>query len=160
MARGLFLIPYSYEDGHYPLSRRYIPLRDVPAVNAWVGEEILGDYALCMVNAPAAALLVIAGTPRVLQIPFAALDDPVSSIPALQRQAVLNKMNALGYTAAEMQARFPNILNATIAQVLIFLMERRSIPRYDSAAQAVVFDGGQFNKSVVVNAILGKLRAV
>lgn len=110
---------------------------------AWTEAEVLGDCAIVKVRASAATLTAIAGAQGIQRIPLTRLDDPLSSLTNAQRNAIRNRIIAMGYTTAELNAAFPNLAQATLGQVLRFAASRRLRPRYDQATDTIVCDGQQ-----------------
>lgn len=105
--------------------------------------EILGNTALVKVRASAATLTAIAGAPGVMRIPnHTALTDTLGDLTSAQRTAILNKLQALGYSLAEIQAALPaNWQSVTLGQVLRFAATRRLKPRHDAASDTIILDG-------------------
>jgi hypothetical protein len=95
---------------------------------AWSASEILGGYALVKVRANANTLTTIAGTTGFQQ-----------------RTAIKNKILAMGYTQAEINA----VMGSTLAlwrqkalRVLFnFIAQRRLEERFDINLQQIVLDG-------------------
>lgn len=108
-------------------------------------EECLGGRAVAKVRASAATITTIVADARVDRIPVRLLDDPVNTMTATQQQTLQTKLLALGYTAAELNARFPLGFAGpyTLREVLQFALGRRFQPRYDAATDAIVLDGKQ-----------------
>jgi len=144
-----FIAPYK-RDAPYPglpgSVRRYCSVRDVAAQieadgGVWQAVEILGDRAVVKVRASAATYAAIAALPGVVRVPKDLLDDALSTLSAGQRTAIRNQVLDAGYTTAEVNARFPNLANNTVGDVLRFLATRRRKPRYDAGTDTIVFDG-------------------
>lgn len=108
---------------------------------SWAETEVLGQRAVVKVNASAATLTTIAGTAGFTRVPSARLDDPLSSLSNGQRNAIRNLILELGYTPAEVAARFPNLSAATVGDVLRFMASRRRKVRHDAATDSIVDDG-------------------
>jgi phage terminase large subunit-like protein len=112
----------------------------------WSESEVLGNHAVVKVRASAATLTTIAADVRFHRIPVALLDDTLASLTNAQIDAISNKVQALGYSLAEIQAALgttrAQIRQKTLRQVLRFVASRRIKPRYDANTQAVVFDTG------------------
>lgn len=109
---------------------------------SWATSECLGSYGVVKVRASVATLTAISAAPGVLGIPGQKLTDPLSSLTALQKAALRAKVQSLGYSLAEIQARFPNDLGSyTLADVLRFVCSRRLRPRYDQATDTIILDG-------------------
>jgi hypothetical protein len=110
---------------------------------AWSETEILGSAAVVKVRASLATLTTIAGTAGFQYIPLTLLTAPLSSLTLAQRNAIVTKAQALGYSVAEIQAAFPGAdLSAfTLGDVLRFLATRRLMPRYDVGSDTIICDG-------------------
>lgn len=109
----------------------------------WAETEVLGGYAVVKVSASDATLTTIAGTAGFQRIPAHwALTDTLGDLTNPQKNAILSKLNAMGYTNAEINAALPNNWqNVTLGQVLRFAAQRRLTPRYDDVQQQIVLDG-------------------
>ena len=109
----------------------------------WAETEILGDHALVKVRASAATLTLINGAQDVLRIPsHVGLGDTLGDLTAGQRNAIFAKLEALGYSHAEVTAALPaNWQTVTLGQVLRFAASRRLKPRHDVGTDAIVLDG-------------------
>jgi len=109
----------------------------------WSETEILGDAAIVKVRAEAGTLSTINAAPGFLRIPnHVDLGDTLGDLTAGQKQVLLNKAVALGYSLAEIQAALPtNWSTVTLRQVLAFLAQRRLKPRYDPDTDEIVLDG-------------------
>lgn len=144
-----FIAPYKRDTpqmGFPTMVRRYCTIRDFDAQiradgGSWRAVEVLGNRAIAKVNASAATLTAIAAAPGIVRIPKNLLDDPLRSLSAAQRTAIRNQVLDAGYTAAEINARFPNLAKYTVGDVLRFLATRRLKPRYDQATDTIVCDG-------------------
>jgi hypothetical protein len=106
-------------------------------------EETLGaQYVVRVTGVPAALLTQIAGDPGVDRVPADLLDDPLSTLTNQQKNALRSKLAELGYATTEINEAFPGDLGQyTVRQVLRFALRRRRRPRYDSASDAIVWDG-------------------
>ena len=109
----------------------------------WSESEVLGGYAVVKVRASAATLTIIAAEPGFQRIPRDLLDDSLSSLSTAQRRAIKDRLNAMGYTDAEISAALGNTnLNlVTLGQVLRFAASRRLKPRWDAVQLQIVLDG-------------------
>jgi hypothetical protein len=109
----------------------------------WSETEVLGNYAIVKVRASDATLDTIAGAQGFLRIPPGLdLSTPLSSLTIAQINAIHDRILAMGYTDAEIQAALGNNLrNRTLGQVLRFAASRRLKPRYDAIADQIVLDG-------------------
>ncbi len=74
-------------------------------------------------------------------MPLAQIDDSLSTLTAGQRSAIVTILTDAGYTVGEVTARFPNIAQATLRDVLRFLASRRRKPRYDADTDTIIVDG-------------------
>jgi hypothetical protein len=142
-----YVCPYKRITGR-PVSRpgRYCAMDDFTAEiiadgGAWTESEVLGDCAVVKVRASDATLTTINAATGFTRIPLTALSQSLGSLTAAQRTAIRNRIVAAGYTMEEINARFPNIANATLRQVLEFWARRRLKPRYDAASDTIVLDG-------------------
>jgi hypothetical protein len=149
MAIGWFICPYIRQDRNGRVTR-YCAMDNYTAAIAadggrWSEIEVLGNMALVKVNASATTLTTIgaaAGFMRVLS--KISLSDPLSDLTTAQRTAILNKLQALGYTAQEISSALGGTLanwrTKTFGDLLRFVTTRRIPPRYDSVLDQVVFD--------------------
>jgi hypothetical protein len=109
---------------------------------AWSETEVLGQHAICKVNATGAMLTSIAAANGFQRIPVARLDDPLSSLTNQQKTAIRNRVIALGYTIAEIDAELPGDLGQyTLRQLLRFIARRRRKVRYDQVTDTIIDDG-------------------
>lgn len=147
MPVGWFLAPYARRPNYGGRADRYVIVNDLtPQIFAdggfWSETEVLGQHAIVKVRATAATLQAVAGLPGVTRIPVARLDDPLSSLSNAQKNALRNRVQALGYTMSEIQARFPNDLGTyTLRQLLTFVASRRRKVRFDPVSDEVFDDG-------------------
>lgn len=145
MPVGWFIAPYVRRSGGRV--RRYVIVDDLTSTiradgGDWTETEVLGQAAIVKVRAAASTLTQVAALPGVSRIPIARLDDPLSTLTAPQKRAIRNRVQALGYSLAELQARFPNDLGAyTLRDLLTFVASRRRKVRYDAQADAILDDG-------------------
>jgi hypothetical protein len=128
------------------LPTRYCAMDDFTAqirtdLGHWSETEILGDRAIVKVRAAITTLQTIAGTVGIRQLSLSLLNDPISSLSPAQRVALRGEALDAGYSAAEVNARFPDISIATLGEVLRFMASRRLKPRYDAATDTIVLDG-------------------
>ena len=146
MAVGWFIAPYVRRP-HPDRVIRYCVIDDLTAAiaasgGAWAEVEVLGQHAIVKVRASNAVLTQVAGLTGVQRIPVARLDDQLSSLTNAQKNAIRNKVTALGYTLAELRERFPNDLGTyTLRELLLFVARRRRKVRYDEASDTIVDDG-------------------
>jgi hypothetical protein len=111
---------------------------------AWAETEILGNMAIVKVRATAATLTTIADATGFTRLPLSVLDNSLASLSTTQRTAIRNKLNDMGYSVAEIQARFGSDLSIyTLGDVLRFAASRRLKPRYDAATDTIILDGAQ-----------------
>jgi len=145
VAIGWFICPYKRRVGaHKPT--RYCAMNDFNSLikadgGKWSEAETLGDRAIVKVNASPATLTTIANTATFRRIPLTLLNDPLSSLSPAVQNAIRQEVLDAGYTLAEVNARFPNIGNATLGDVLRFLATRRLRPRYDQGTDTIFIDG-------------------
>lgn len=130
------------------LPERYCAMNDfTPQIaadgGAWSESEVLGGYAVVKVRASAATLQTIAAAEGFQRIPRDLLNDPLSTLSVAQRRAIKDRLNAMGYTDAEITAALGNINlnNTTLGQVLRFAASRRLKPRWDEVQRQIVLDG-------------------
>ena len=145
MAIAFFLCPYK-RSPRTDKPIRFCAMNDFTTIieadgGRWSETEILGDRAIVKVNALAATLTIIAGTPTFRRIPLAALDESLSTLTNPQRNAIHAEILDAGYTVAEFNTRFPNLASATLGDVLRFMATRRLKPRYDSGTDTIILDG-------------------
>jgi len=107
----------------------------------WSEVEVLGNQAIVKVNASSATLTLINALTGVTRVPLSRLDDPLSSLTAGQRSAIRTLIINAGYTATEVDTRFPNLAQVTIGDALRFLATRRLKPRYDAGSDTIILDG-------------------
>lgn len=148
MALAWFICPYKRRNPGQTPPTRYCAMDDFTATiqadgGTWDETEILGDSALVKVRASAATLTTINQAPNFMRIPnHTDLSDTLGDLTALQRQAILDKLQALGYSLAEINAALPaNWAAVTLRQVLKFAATRRLKPRYDHPTDTIVCDG-------------------
>lgn len=145
MPIGWFIVPYKRRSDPNKVIR-YCAMDDLSAQIAsdggkWAETEVLGDCAVVKVDASSATLTTISGTSGFQRIPLQRLDDPLSSLTNAQRTAIRNRILAMGYTSAEINAAIPNLANVTLGQVLRFIATRRLKPRYDAGTDSIILDG-------------------
>ena len=157
MPTAYFLAPYKRQPGEARPSR-YVIVNDLtrqiwadngwPAGNVpgspefWSETEVLGQHAIVKVRASAAMLTSVGALAGVTRLPVDRLDDPLSSLTNPQKTALRNRVLALGYTAAEIDAALPNNLGTyTLRDVLGFIATRRRKVRYDAGTDTIIDDG-------------------
>lgn len=88
--------------------------------------EILGDHGIAKVRAAVATLDTINAEPGFVRIPRRAnLDEPLSDLSAAEKNAIKNKLLALGYTAAQLQAALgADMGSKTLGDLLRFAASR------------------------------------
>lgn len=140
-------LPPLNEDGEAQLGR-YCAMDDfTPLIFAdggdWSETEILGDAWLAKVRAAPGTLDTINAAPGFTRIPaHTSLSDTLGDLTAGQRTAIRDKLLALGYTLAEINAALPaNWAAVTLGQVLRFAASRRHKPRYDVPTDTIICDG-------------------
>ena len=148
MALAWFVAPYVRRNPGQTPPERYCKMDDFTVqIRAdggdWSETEILGDHALVKVSASPATLTAIDAAAGMLRIPsHVDLNDTLGDLTAGQRNAIKNKMLALGYTQEELDAALPaNWAAVTLGQVLHFAARRRLKPRYDSNTDSIILDG-------------------
>ena len=147
MAIAWYIAPYkiNQEAPGWLKNIRYCAMDDYTDVifaegGDWTETEILGNRAIVKVRASLAILTILNSVFK--RIPKNRLDDPLSDLPTAVKQALKNEALDMGYTIAELQARFPNDLGTyTLKDVLKFYAKRRLKPRYDSVADEIKVDG-------------------
>lgn len=148
MALAWFICPYKrFNPGKTP-PIRYCAMDDFTAQiaadgGAWSETEILGDCALVKVRAASGTLTTINAAVGFVRIPsHFDLSDTLGDLTANQRNAILNKLLALGYDQTEIDAALPaDWQSVTLGEVLRFAARRRLKPRYDPVGDAIVCDG-------------------
>ena len=148
MPLAWMIVPYKRRNPGETPPERYCAADDFTVLvradgGDWSETEILGDHALVKVRASASTLTEMNSTPGFLRIPnHVDLDDTLGDLTAGQKQTLLNKAVALGYSLTEIQAALPNNwANVTLRQVLSFLAQRRLKPRYDAGSDTIMLDG-------------------
>lgn len=147
MTIAWFIAPYKHDPlnihpGRYCSMNDYIDLI-VADGGAWAGTEVLGNVDLVKVRASDATLATIAADVNIMRIPSHwKLSDTLGDLTAGQKNAILNKAQALGYSLAEIQTRFPADLGTyTLGDVLRFIATRRLRDRYDADTDTIICDG-------------------
>lgn len=103
--------------------------------------EVLGGQVIVKVRASAATLAAIAAAPGVVRLPKDRLDDSLNTLTGPQKTAISNKLQSLGYSLAEINARFTGDLGQyTLRDVLDFARSRRRRPRYDQPSDTVIWN--------------------
>lgn len=148
MAVAWFICPYKRRNPGQTPAQRYCAMDDFTTQIAadggsWAETEVLGDVALVKVRANAATLTTINAASGFMRIPnHFDLSDTLGDLTAAQRTAILNKLLAMGYTQAEIDAALPaDWTSVTLGQVLRFAARRRKKPRYDAGTDSIVLDG-------------------
>ncbi len=128
-------------------NRRYCAMNDYTSVifgegGNWTEVEVLGNRAIVKVRASAGTLTILNGAFK--RIPKDILNDSLSDLPSGAKQALKNEAIDMGYSIAELQARFPNDLGTYILKdVLKFYAKRRRKPRYDAIDDTIYMDGNE-----------------
>lgn len=150
MALAWFICGYKRRNPGQTPPQRYCAMDDFTTQifadgGDWDETEILGDCALVKVRASAATLTTINAAPGFVRIPnHVELTDTLGDLTAQQRTAILNKLLALGYTQAEIDAALPaDWQSVTLEQVLRFAARRRLKPRYDAGTDSIILDGAE-----------------
>lgn len=109
----------------------------------YVYTECLGDCWVAGVRCDTAqTLTTLAADARFDRLPKALLDSTLADLTAAQKTALRNRVLALGYTPAEVNARFGADIGAfTLRQVVAFVLTRRLRPRLDVDGQTIILDG-------------------
>jgi hypothetical protein len=147
MPYGWFVCQYKiFETKPGMANGRYCAMDDFTAQitadgGTWSESEVLGSYAIVKVRASAATLTTINGTTGFIRIPnHVNLSDTLGDLTPAKKTAILNKLQDMGYTLAEIQAVLPDDwTSVTLRQVLHFAAQRRIRPRWDGSQ--IVFDG-------------------
>jgi hypothetical protein len=146
MPTAWFIAPYKRRAGA-ARPGRYCAMDDFTAQiiaegGHWSETEVLGNRALVKVRASADTLTQIAAEQGIKRLPKDRLDDSLATLSPAVRQAIRAELEDMGYTLAEIQARFGTDLSAyTLGDVLRFAASRRLKPRYDAGSDAIVCDG-------------------
>lgn len=152
MALSWFICQYKLKAGPGGLlNTRYCAMDDfTPQIvadgGAWSETEVLGGYAVVKVRAAASTLTTIGNATGYTRIPnHVNLNDTLGDLTATQRTRLVNLIDAMGYTPAELAAALGVNLAAwrtkTLRQVLIFIAQRRLKPRWDEIQGQIVLDG-------------------
>ena len=143
-----FIAPYKRRNPGETPPMRYCAMDDFTESirgdgGDWSETEILGDAALVKVRAASGTLTTIAAATNFVRIPaHTQLSDTLGDLTANQRNAILAKLEALGYSHAEVVAALPADWQAvTLGQVLRFAATRRLKPRYDEGTDTIHVDG-------------------
>lgn len=151
-----FLYPYKRRDvggrqGRYPgiddYTTQILADPEYAGAQPWSETEVLGGHCIVKVRASATLLTTINAEVGVQRIParFTDLSMTLGDLTAGERTALLNKMQALGYTTAEITTALGGTLAAwrtvTLAQLLGFIATRRLRPRYDVPTATIILDG-------------------
>lgn len=146
MAIGWYIIPYSRRvvpSGHPPA--RYPAIDDYTAQilatgGQWAESEVLGNRCLIKVRASIAVLQALATEYK--RLPKDRLDDSLADLSTAAKRALRDELEDMGYTLAEIRARFGDDLGIyTLRDVLGFMASRRRKPRYDQTTDTIVLDG-------------------
>src|SRR3990167_5847017 len=135
-------------DPDKPIPVRYCGMDDfTPLIRAdggdWSESEVLGAFAVVKVRASTATLTIIAAEPGFQRLPRDLINESLSGLSTSVRRAVRDKLNAMGYTDAEIISALggTSLNNVTLGQVLRFAASRRLKPRWDDGQQIIVLDG-------------------
>lgn len=151
MAIGWFVVPMLIKDSRIPpyFKMRYCAMDNHTATiyaddGNWRESEVLGNHALVRVRASAATLINLNSVSGFLRILSKVdLSETLGDLTAAQRTAVLNKLQALGYTLAEIQVALGGTLagwrSRTFGDLLRFIAKRRKKPQSIDANGDVVF---------------------
>jgi len=147
MTVAWFIAPYKRDLTDTEPSR-YCAMQDFSTLidaddGYWSESECLGNVAVVKVRASAATLTAIAGGANFQRIPnHFNLSDTLGDLSATQRNAIRNRLTAMGYSTAEISGALPasgNWASVTLRQVLRFAATRRRKPRFDGTN--IVLDG-------------------
>jgi hypothetical protein len=109
---------------------------------SWSETEILGNHAIVKVNAAPATLATINAEPGFIRLPKDSLNSTLGDLTTPQKNAIKNKLNALGYSNQEIADALPDNWQAvTLRQVLRFAATRRLKARYDANTDTIHLDG-------------------
>jgi len=147
MSTAWYLVPYITTLGGIGRAVRVLDIdrftgQIITAGGSWAEIEVLGNHALVKVRGVSEQDLDdLNGVPGYTRLPDAwGWDTTLSELTANQRTALRDRIVALGYPLAEIQATLGNDLGqVTLRQVLRFIARRRVSPRWNGSA--VVFDG-------------------
>lgn len=149
MAYGWFVTGF---DIHplFPNRRACMMNRYTPTIQAdggeWAESEVLGGSCLVKVRASDATLATIAAAAGFQRIPPRfTLATTLGDLTTAERNAILNRIIAMGYTAQELDAVMGSNLTQwrarTLRQLLNFICQRRLSPRFDETLRQIVLDG-------------------
>jgi hypothetical protein len=156
MPIGYFIVPYDVATSQRGDFRQCAMMRfnaqieaDNPGATTqnWSEIETMIGYALVRVRASATTLTTIGAETGFTRLPawMLNLDATLGSLTTTQRTAVLNKLDEMGFTLAEIQAVFGTTLanwrTRTFRQLLNFVTGRRVENRYDADTHQFVYDG-------------------
>lgn len=143
-----FICPYKRRNPGKTPPQRYCAMDDFTTQiiidgGIWDETEILGNHAIVKVRAASGTLITINATSGFLRVPnHVNLADTLGDLTTNQRDAILAKLLALGYTQAEIDEALPtNWASVTLEQILRFAATRRLKPRYDSNTDTIICDG-------------------
>lgn len=106
----------------------------------WREVETLGNRAIVKINVGAGVLSQLDAAYK--RLPKDRLDDALSDLPNGVKNALRNEVLDMGYTAQEVNNRFPNgVGDFTLRQVLKFMASKRRKPRYDEQTDDIIYDG-------------------
>lgn len=143
---GWYIVPYvrDYSIGS-PQPARHCELclynkQIWDAGGKWTCVEVLGNRAIVKIKAPAAILNMIDS--KYKRLPKDRLGDSLSDLPNNIKIALKNEILDMGYTIAEVKAKFGSDLGQfTLRDVLKFMAKRRLKPRYIPETDTIVCDG-------------------
>lgn len=107
----------------------------------WDNVVVGTGYAVVKVRATAAVLDYLASQSGIIRVPLSRLDDSLGTLTANQLQAIRNAVEAMGYTAEEINAAYPDWRQITLLQLFRFVFTRRRAARWDDVGQAFIYDG-------------------
>lgn len=145
MPYAWYLTPYKTKTV-FGQPRRYCAMDDFTSTifadgGNWSEIEILGNMAVVKVMVNTSTLLTtIDAATGFTRLPVDHFNDPVDSLPAAKKAAILNKLQSLGYSSNEVTAALGDLTGKTLADVLRFAATRKILPKFD-AQKNIVFTG-------------------
>ncbi len=123
----------------------------------WTCVEVLGNRAIVKINAPDAILTMVDS--KYKRLPKDRLDDSLSDLPSGVKTALKNEILNMGYTLADVQAKFgDNLRQNTLKDVLKFMVKRKRQFRYVPETDDFVCDGDVKNCNTTIEAIDNKVQ--
>jgi hypothetical protein len=104
----------------------------------WREIEILGNKCLFKLRSSASTIAIYAADADFQRLPKNAMGTALSDLTNPQKTALRNFITGLGYSLAELQARFPNDLGTyTLGDVIRFMASRRKNITYNSGTDTI-----------------------